>query len=454
MLLPITIKFNVQSYRLLSALALIGLLAFASCKKKDDSPATDTSKKYVLVIENGAQSVKAGKKIQYNAYLIDNTGAKVNTSGTVSYTLANGDTSASFSGNILSVKSTATSSGVVTASVTQDGVTYTASAPVNYVGSNDQSSAFTVAPEAVLWTTGAGDIPLWPVYLGKGAATFTYLSSNPSVVTVNSAGSISFISAGSANITVTLNVDGKKQDDFTVPVLVVGQPAVALPVTRISIDKKAFTLFKGDTKSFTATAYNSDGKDVTSTVTFTWKFVPKDTTADDTPAFSITSNGATATVKGDNFGDAYLIVTASGLTDQAEVNVINDKFIFANPFFVSLGGTTIDPVTFQPVTNPDSATITATKFSIDHTKFYANNNDPAAISEAVATGSYKWYLPLSGNAQLDAFLDILSISPFGAQTSKAILTAKQGKMGNNVVKVGLPSEPDTDPGVVAVTAGL
>jgi hypothetical protein len=429
------------------ALLLLGTVLFSACSKKDDSTTTtDASKQYVLVIENGAQALKAGKSITYNSYLIDKTGNKLSSGYTVTYAID--DTSASFNGSVLKAKDNVGISGTVTATTTYNSVSYTAKVPVKFTSTAGENAPFAVSPEAVVWTTGAGTIPLWPIYLGTSPATFTYTSSNPAVITVNSAGEISFVSAGSANVTVSATINGKLTT-VVVPVLVVAQPSVPLPVTRIQIDKKSLTLFKGSSKTFTVKAYNSNNEDVTNTVSFTWKFVPKDTSADDTPPFTVSagsgvgSASATCTVKGANFDDGYLVVTGSGLTDQAEVDVVNDKFVFCNPFFITMGSMQI------PGTSSDSVS-TAQLYKIDTAAFYAAGNNQQAIANSIqqlSGGTYTWTKLKTGIPQIDATLDVFNLRPNG---NRGTFSAKFGAFGNGFAVVTNSIAPDADPGIVSV----
>ena len=427
------------------ALLVWVLLFTASCSKKDDA-ATTTTATHALVIGSGATAVKAGKQTAFDGFLVDVSGNKV--TGTVTYTVSPASLG-TFNGNVFTARDSG-GTGVVTATTTYNGVSYTTQTPVNVLPATP--SVFTVAPAAIIWTTGAGTIPLDPVYIGVGTAapTYTYTSKNTAIVTVSTTGEVSFIAPGSTSIDVSATINGKAST-FTVPVLVVGAPVAPLPVTRVVISKKSWIMFKGETQAFTVKAYNSSNVDVTSQYKATWTITPKDTTAGTLP-ITVDTNGLVTASSSLNFADentltdAYLRVTVAGISDVAEISVQPDKFLFTDPFYLSLGG--IDPLTLQP--GPSSASVTVKAYAIDHAKFHANNDDPAAVSVTALPTDVTWTLFKTGISLIDQLMDVATISPSTGAT--VTVTKKDAPAaGSTFIIAASPSSPDLQPGIVSVT---
>lgn len=305
------------------------LLAFASvflnsCKKDKKDDSTDTTKKYVMVIENGAQTISPNGNIAYSAILVDANGSVTPATG-VSWTTSNSQLATISSSGI--VTTLGTGEIKITGSVTKDNVTYSASVPLGiYV-----SSAFSVAPSAIIWNKG-DNLQLESVYLSTAGVTnptCTYQSSNTAIATVSSTGLVSFIEVGECQITVTAtSIQGSPV--VTVPVLVVGIPEVAIPIIRIEVDPPSKDLFKNETQPLTAKAYKGDGSEATGTA-FTWSSTE--------PAIASVSSAGLVTPH--KTGTTYIQASASGIIGQSEITVNSDTLVWITPFYTSIpaGGT-------------------------------------------------------------------------------------------------------------------
>lgn len=295
------------------------MFIFSSCKKDDadETPEPTSTAKYALIIENGAMSVSFGQNITYSATLIDANGAVTPATG-VSWTSSDNQIATITSGGVLTVTGTGTAK--ITASVTKDSYTYTASVPVGVIN----PTLFAVAPSAIIYEKG-GSLQLETVYFSPtgGNPTYTYTSSNSSIASVSSTGLVNFIEAGECSITVTANLNGNPQ--FIVPVLVIGLPAITLPVTRIDVNPPSGDLFRGETLQLNAKAYKSDGTEVTGK-TFSWTSV-------DPSIATVSSTGLVTPV---NPGTAHIHASTDGIIGYAEIVINPDTLVWLQPFSVSI----------------------------------------------------------------------------------------------------------------------
>jgi hypothetical protein len=408
--------------RVIAATLIGAALIFTACKKdKKDDPTNPTSpsspaqeKKYALVIDNGAQSIEVGQSMNLTAHLVNTSGATLSASGVQWSSNIGGISGSAFS---LNTETT----GVISASIQYDGVTYSASVPIS-VQPLKNTQVFAVVPSAIIWSTGAGTIPLETVYFGNSSASYAFSSQNTNIVTVSSAGVVSFVSAGSTTIIVNATIGGQTHT-VTVPVLVVGQPEVALPVTRVVVTPALGEMFRGETLQLTAKAYNSNGDDVSSTVSFSYLVVPK-LEDDNEPQTSISVNGS-GLVTALTIGGAYVKVTANGIVGQSEIVVNPDTAIIVSPFYAELGG--IDPQTFQP--NPTSRTFTATTYKVDRNAYKAGN--PNFLTVIPNPANLVWEIPTTGIPEIDNIFNIITLSN-GTNTS-VTATSIQGKVGSTFV---------------------
>ncbi len=400
---------------LIKTIALSVILMATSCKKNKDTPSADATptpvqtKKYALVIENGAQSIEVGKSVNLSAHLVNSSGAVVNVSG-----LSWSSNIGGISGTTFSLNNDTT--GIISASIQYEGVTYSASVPIN-IQPVKSTQLFAVVPSAVIWGVGVGTIQLETIYLG-GTATYTFTSQNTGIVSVSSTGLLTFNAVGNTNIIVKATINGQVNTTI-IPVLVVGEPEAPLPVTRIVVTPVLGELFRGETLQLNAKAYNSAGTDVSSTVTFSYLVVPK-IEDDNEPANAIMVNG-TGLVTASAIGGAYVKVTAAGLQAQSEIIVNPDTTIIVNPFYASLGG--IDPFTFLP--NPDNATFTATTYKVNRAAYKAGN--PSFLTQIPNPSNLTWEIPTTGIAEIDNVFNVVTLSNVSNTSAKA--TAIAGKAG-------------------------
>lgn len=385
------------------------ILLFNNCKKSGtsaDSSSTSSSttssdKKYALVIDNGAVSVDVTKSITFSAHLVSSTGAIINPTGVTWSSNIGGMTGSTF---MLNNDTT----GIVSASVQYEGQTYSASVPICVQPLNN-TQIFEVVPSAIIWSTNSGDIQLNTVYFGTSSASYAYSSDDASIASVSSTGLINFKKVGNTRIKVTGTINGKASA-FIVPVMVVGEPEVPLPVTRVVVSPAMYEMFRGEKIQLNAKAYNSKGEDVSSTVTFNYLVVPKveedeDPTASGTP--TAISVSATGEVTAKLIGSAYVKVTAAGLQAQSEIIVNPDTVLMVTPFFVMLGG--MDITTFPPSQNPTSVNLTATTYKVDRTAYRAKNGTNY-LNVIANPSNLQWDLPLTGVAEVDNLFNFLNLS--------------------------------------------
>lgn len=405
--------------------ATSAMVIFGSCKKDDDSSTTTTTtstpeKKYMLVIDNGAQSIDVGKSLAFSAHLVNSSGAIVSAPNVSWSSNIGGMTGSTF-------KLDNDTSGIVTASVEYEGVTYTAAVPI-CVQPLNSTQLFDVVPSAIIWSTNAGNIQLNTVYFGTGSANYAFSSLDPSIASVTSGGSISFLKAGNTKIKVTGTINGQTAI-FYVPVLVVGVPEVPLPVTRIEVTPALKEMFRGETITLSAKAYNSAGTDVSNTVTFNYVVIPKleedeDPNSSTTPTAVTVSSSGVVTAK--SVGGAYVKVTAAGLQAQTEIVVNPDYVVMVNPFFTTLG---TDMTQFPPTTKT-SETFTATTYKVDRNAYH-NNKNSNYLTVISNPANLTWDLPLTGIPDIDNLFNVVTLS--GKSNTKVTATAIQGKIGSTFV---------------------
>jgi hypothetical protein len=399
-------KFNnimKQNFSILLIWMMSIVMLHSSCDKTPDVTASSS----VLIITNGAQTVTPDGKISYEAVIASSDGSfKPATGVTWSVTKVNTDIVGSFSGNVFSA--TTIGESIINASVTVNGVTLTATAIVGVA----TPTLFTVSPPAIMWSTGAGTIPLQPVYIGtKTSSSYTYTSSNPAIASVSATGEVTFLANGSCNITVTAN-DLEGKPTVSVPVMVIGAITVDLPITRVVVTPASKQLFRGDEFTYSAKAFNNTGE---KSATFTWK-------SEDTDVATIDANGK---VKAVGLGECTIYAIANGITGQSSLVVYPDTIIEVTPFAAS-------------ISPGKSLQFTAAMYKINHSTLM-----PQALA---LPSNLKWEIPTYG---MSAF-DIATVDQTGKVTMKS--DALPG-MPTYVVAY-LPTSETVDPGVSSITAGL
>lgn len=431
-------KTTIKNGLLLLVIVLVTMLS--GCKKKDNKtnepePTTPTTPAPTarLVIDNGARSMPVGNNIAYSAKLIKTDGTILTLSSGVTWTSSNAN-AGSFSGGIFTAS--AGEITVIKASYSLDGVTYTAEVPLSIEIPN--TSIFAVLPSAIIYQAGTETIQLETVYIGSGSASYVFSSDNTSVASVSSTGVVSFHAAGNAVINVAATINGQTSN-VKVPVLVVGTPAVVLPIAKVVVTPKNLEMFKGETQQYIAKAYDSNGNDVSSNYTFNWSVSPKD--ADFPTPVTINSTGM---VSANNLGGAYVTAVAAGINGQAELTVNPDTVIMVNPFYVSLGG--FDPITFQP--NPTTANLTATTYKIDRNAYKTGQTN--FLTQITNPSNLTWILPLTGIPAIDSFFDLVDLSN---QTSSGATVTKKSSVtgaGSTFVVAHVPGT-GVEPGISAIT---
>jgi len=355
-------------------IAFILASGFWSCSKKDDSnPApTGSDKKYALVIKSGGQSISLGGNFNFEAQLVGTDGSIL--------PITSGITYASSTSGVLGISgSTITASGqgttTLTASYTYQGSTYTASVPVVVQG---PAGLFVVNPWTIMWEADGTEFELNPIYLGTQNPTYTYASSDASIASVSSAGVVKVLKAGSCVVTVTASLEGNPKVE--VPVLVLGEPTVPLPVTQVKITPGSWEMFKAETKGFSAKAFKSDGSEVTGK-TVKWSIRTTDSTGDG-PAASIDQSGNVTAIR---VGEAVVYAEVEGIVAQASITINPEYAFIISPLLSSLSA-------------GESKSFTLKTYQIDKLKYRAN--DPSAFSEIANPASIKWMLPF---AQIPGF---------------------------------------------------
>lgn len=313
---------NISRFFPLSILLCIALCVTA-CKKDDPAPTpgggngggnnNGTANK-VLVIETGARTISPEMSLTYSAHLVDANGAST-TPASISWSSSKTDVVEINASGLITVKGSGQSN--ITASVSEGGVTYTATVPLGV----RPPGIFAVGPSAVIITPG-NQIQFETAYFGQGTPTYTWTSSNTNVVSISSTGLADFTGTGEAYITVTAST--QSDNPFIVPVLVVGSPTVSLPVTRIKVSPGSGEIFRQETLQFSAQAY--DGSNAAVSRTFEWSISDP----------SIATISSTGLVTGVGIGNATVFAKTDGIIGQAEVIVSPDTVIMLSPLSVSL----------------------------------------------------------------------------------------------------------------------
>ncbi len=382
------------SYYLLLPLLLLSIVA---CKK--DKGETKVEK--VLAIENGAMTVSpSGASVTYSAVLIDKEGNR---------TPATGVTWSSSETSIATISATGVITvaqpGVTTikASVTIDGTTLTAEAPLNIL----VPGIFAVLPSAILVDTEFPDIQLEPVYLGTGTTTYTYQSSNNNIATVSSSGLVDFKGAGSCQITVTATgLDGSPS--IVVPVVVLGAPTVELPVARVVVSPANHAILKNETAQFSAKAYRPNGQEVNTS--FAWSLT-------DPTIASIDATGKVTPLK---IGSTMVRAMAEGVVGEAELTVVADKVIIVTPYYATVAA----GATRQ---------FTATQYQV------VRSAGELVLGSSSTPNNLTWEIPTYGFSMFD----IATINSSGLATVKS--SAIAGMM--TFVLAYNSADPEIEPGV-------
>lgn len=202
----------------------------------------------------------------------------------------------------------------------------------------------------------------------SGTITYTWASSDETVVTVNNnnnfSTSITFVGTGSATITVTASVGGTEET---------ASDTCNVNVVDFALDIHELIGETGDTGTLTATAAGDTG--LSGTLTYTWS-----TSNSSVATYSASSNTATISYVG--YGEATITVQVSNgittLSDNCDVLV---------------GELTLDQTTIYAMDTASDGTLTATLNGITDTATYSftsGTTSTATVSNSanVATINY------------------------------------------------------------------
>jgi hypothetical protein len=410
---------------------LLGLLLLPglwSCSKDDDNTPTpgggNTDKKYALVIKSGGQSISLGGSFTFDAQLVGTDGSITPVTSGITYS-SSASGIVSISGN--TVKGEQPGTTTLTASYPFQGSTYTASVPVSV---KPAASVFAVNPWTIMWEADQTEFELNPIYLGgTSIPTYTYASSDASIASVTAAGVVKVLKAGSCVITVTASLEGNPKVE--VPVLVLGEPTVQLPVSQVKITPGSWEMFKGETKTFSAKAYKSDGSEVTGK-TVKWSIKTTDPTGNGEAA-TIDQNGNVSAIR---VGEATVYAEVEGIVAQATLTINPEFASMVTPFLTSLSA-------------GETKAFTVKTYQIDKVKYRAN--DPNAFTEIPNPSGLQWMLPFASLPSLGSQFEILNPGPNGC-TLKAKSSAMPGM--TEFLIAGMLNDDNYAPGVGTISIAI
>ena len=379
-----------------ASISLLIALSFGSCKQE----IVDNDANQLLIIDQGAVSIDPNMSINYTASLV-NLNGQISAASNVSWSSSNTDVATISSSGSVSISQTGIST--IQASVEVGGVTLTAEVPLSVV----VPGLFAVSPSAILGDINFPDIPLECIYLGTGSTSYGFQSSNTSVATVSSSGVVSFVGAGSCEITVTANgLSGNPT--IIVPVLVLGTTTIDLPVTRIAINPTSYAMLKSESQQFSAKAYNKNNEE--QNVTIDWE-------VEDPAIASVDANGTITPLA---IGDTYVKASAKGISARAALTVVPSKLLIVDPYFVS-----------KPAGQTQQFTVQQHNVS--------RVNGELTLGAATAASNITWEIPSFG---ISAF-DIATIDNNGLATIKSDATPGL----STVVLAYDPNDQELEPGI-------
>ena len=304
-------------FKILTIFFISLTMLFTACKEKNEDTDTNTeSSQYVLVIENGAQSISPDGTMNYTAYLIDTDG-NITEPNSVEWSVNDTKIASITTAGVITAVGTGSIS--VTATVTIGDKTYTASVPL---GIYAPPTIFAVAPSAVIGMK--GDVhQLNTVFLSIGSEpSYTFSTSNTGVATVDNSGKLTLTGTGLCSITVTAST--MQNAPFIIPVSVIEMPEIILPIARVELTPASAEKFKGETAQFSAKAYNTANEEISST--FEW------TTTDNNIA-TVDANGLVTTKA---IGKTTVFALTKGIFGQAEIIVRPDTIVVVEPFWADI----------------------------------------------------------------------------------------------------------------------
>ena len=237
--------------------------------------------------------------------------------------------------------------------------------------------------------------------------TFTWTSSNRSVATVSPSSGSSTTARGvnAGSTTIRASVDGKSD---TATLTVTEPPPV---VDRVTVSPSTASIEEGDTRRFTATAYESDNT-VIPGKSFTWS------SSSTSVATVSPSSGSATTARGVNAGTTTIRASVDGKTGTARLTVTEPPPV-------------VDRVTVSPsspsIEEGETQRFTATAYESDSTVISGRSFTWTSSSTSVATVS-----PSSGTATTATGVSA------GSTTIRASV---DGRSGSATLTVTAPPPP-------------
>ena len=253
--------------------------------------------------------------------------------------------------------------------------------------------------------------------------TFTWTSSHATVATINNAG---LATAHNAGITaITAKVDGKSN---AVKLTVTARPPPPPVVDRVAVSPRSPSIKEGQTRRFSATAYDADNKKITGK-NFTW------TSSNTSVATVSPSSGTTATATGVDAGYTTIKASVDGKADSTTLTVTERP----PPPPV------VDRVAVSPrspsVKEGQARRFSATAYDADNKKITGKNFTWTSSNTSVATVS-----PSSGTTATATGVDA------GYTTIKASVDGKADSTTLTVTERPPPPPPVTCPALVGSIA--
>ncbi len=383
----LNLKKGKRFARIAGIFILMMILASCSNNVTDDDNNNDNAN-YLLVIEEGARSIRARETITYTASLVDAEGnSTIQTS--VNWTSSD-ENVATISNGDITVADVGTTT--ITANVSADGIEYSVSVPLAI--RLDAPLPFTVIPGAVIAIVGE-QIELETVNFTAETINPTYVSGNTNVASINSSGVVTANSVGFTEISVNY-------DDMTyfVPVLVVALPEIDFPVVNIDVSPESNQMFIGDTFQYSAEAMNSSSETVD--IDIEWS-------STDTAVATVDQDGNVTAI---SVGEVKIQASANGIIGEAECHILPDTVIIVNPFM-------------QLIEIGSSYTFDAQAYSLKYEQFLPDVND------------FYWFMP-QYPPPFDQFFNSASVNQSGTVTVN--FDAMPGMMG--FAFVALSEDPD------------
>jgi uncharacterized protein YjdB len=354
--------------------------------------------------------MSVGQPLQLTAVARSASGQVLSLSGrTVTWSTSTPGITSVSSGGLVTALSPGTGIVVVTVDNRQASATLTVKiVPVATVVVSPATATVVVGNTTTLTAT-PRDIDGQPLYL----RTVAWTSSNSARATVNSAGVVTAVSAGT--VTITATIEGKSGAS-TITV-------APVPIASVVVTPATPNVNVGQTVQLTATPYSSDGQALTGR-TVTWT----------TNAATVATVSSSGLVTGVSAGNAVITAAVEGKTGTANVTVqvqISTITISPSSATVNVAWTTTLTATAR---NSNGQAISGVQFT-----WSSSNTSVATVSSAgVVTGV------APGNATISASA--------GGKTGTAAITVQLAPVDRIVVT---PANPTVNIGqTVQLTATL